>query len=146
MLSDYSYYRKEYLVEWRIWYRMCKRCEDDMKYYVETSVCEEWQGEAGFMNWLDHMGPRPSGCDTMDRINKFGDYEPGNVEWTTKTVSTNRQRRHIDPEQMAHWKNKAKANGITASTFYSRVKDRGWSWQDAATLPPSQKKYKKRIT
>lgn len=146
MLSAYSELRAEYLDEWRVWYRMCKRCNDDMAYYVEVSVCDEWQGEQGFINWLDYMGPRPSGCDTMDRINKLGDYEPGNVEWTTKRVSANRMRAHLDPEQRSYWRKQAEANGINRHTFYSRIKERGWSMQDAATLQPNARKYKKRLT
>lgn len=144
MLNLYSELRAEYLNEWRIWYRMCKRCRDDMYCYVETQVCDEWQGPQGFVNWLDYMGPRPSLEHCIDRINKFGDYEPGNVEWTTKTVSNNRMRQHKDPERMAYWRKQAVANGINARTFYSRVRDCGWNWQDAATLPKGTRKYTNR--
>lgn len=144
MLNLYSELRAQYLTEWRIWYRMCKRCNDDMDYYVETQVCDEWQGQQGFVNWFDYMGPRPHNRSTMDRINKFGDYEPGNVEWTTKEVSASRMRQHLDPEQQSYWKDVAKSNGINRHTFYTRVRDHGWNWQDAATLPPHSKKYRKR--
>jgi len=144
MSNLYSDLRAEYINEWRIWYRMCKRCNDSIRYYVEVSVCDEWQGPQGFVNWLDYMGPRPSLKHCIDRINKFGDYEPGNVEWTSKIVSNNRQRRHQDPNELSYWRKQAIANGINRHTFYSRVREWGWTMQDAAMLPASTERYAKR--
>lgn len=144
MNSLYTDLRAEYLSEWRIWYKMIYSCRENLQYYLETQVCEEWQGPQGFINWFDYMGPRPSDEHVMDRINKLGDYEPGNVEWTTKQTSSQRQRRHEDPEQMAYWIKIARSNGIKGHTFRHRVVDYGWSMQDAATLQPSQKRYKNR--
>jgi hypothetical protein len=144
--SMYTDMRKEYIDEWRIWYKMIYSCEHNKDYYVEIEVCEDWQGESGFLNWFDHIGPRPSPEYVHDRINKFGDYEPGNVEWTTKAQSMNNCRKHIDPKERAYWGKIAQQNGIKKNTYYARVWDRGWEPQDAATLPPSQKPYKFRKT
>jgi len=143
MNSTYTDLRKEYLAEWRLWYRMCNVCAKDSKYYVETQVCDEWKGPEGFVNWLDHMGPRPSPDMVMDRINKFGDYEPGNVEWTTKSKSAWRSRAH-DTEEHLRWRRVAYERGINRHTFYNRVRN-GWTLEDAATLPPENKPYKTRI-
>lgn len=145
MMSIYTDLRAEYLNEWQIWYRMCKRCREDMEYYVETEVCDRWQGPQGFVNWFDDMGPRPSPDSVMDRINKFGDYEPGNVVWTTKKFSNNNHKQHQDSSKLPYWRKVAESNGISKYTFYSRVRDYGWNVIDAATFPPSQKKYKKRL-
>lgn len=145
MRDTYTELRAEYLAEWRVWYRMCKRCEDDLEYYVEVEVCDEWQGPNGFVNWLDHLGPRPSPDSVMDRINKLGDYEPGNVKWTSRRESANNQRIHANKSKLPYWRIIAESNGINKYTFYSRVRDRGWNVVDAATLPPNAKKYRKRI-
>tara|TARA_E500000318_G_scaffold94567_1_gene93961 strand:- start:521 stop:871 length:351 start_codon:yes stop_codon:yes gene_type:complete len=114
-----------------------------MKYYVDVQVCEEWKGSEGFLEWLDHMGPRPSEDMVMDRISKIGDYEPGNVEWTTKETNMNRCRKHQDPNEVAYWGARARENGIKRHTFAHRV-ERGWALEDAATLEPSQKWYRDR--
>jgi len=145
MSSLYTDLRAEYLAEWRIWYRMCKRCRENMDYYVEVNVCDEWKGPQGFVNWFDYMGPRPSNCSVMDRINKFGDYEPGNVEWTSKKKSCSRMRQHIDPDQLAYYRRQAEENGINRHTFYARVRN-GWNVVDASTLQGSKTKYAKRTT
>jgi len=144
MNSLYTDLRAEYLTEWRVWYKMIYSCEKNLQYYVETQVCDEWQGPQGFINWFDHIGPRPGPNYVMDRINKIGDYEPGNVAWTTKKENTNNQRRHQDPKQMSYWAKVARSNGIKNHTFRHRVLDYGWTMQDAATLPPTGQKYKNR--
>ena len=143
--SMYTDMRKEYMYEWRVWYKMIYSCRENMKYYIETEVCEDWQGESGFLNWFDHIGPKPGPEFVMDRINKLGDYEPGNVEWTSKTTSANNQRRHIKPEERAYWGKIARSNGIGKHTFFARVHDRGWDVKDGATLPPSNCRYKNRV-
>ena len=143
--SMYTDMRKEYLDEWRIWYKMIYSCKHQKKYYVDIQVCEDWQDEAGFLNWFDYMGPRPGADYVLDRINKLGDYEPGNVEWTSKTVSQNRLRKHTDPKERAYWGKIAQQNGIKKHTFYARVWDWGWDPKDAATLQPSHERYKNRI-
>lgn len=140
---SYTGLRKQYLNEWRIWYRMCYRCEKNMDYYIETQVCADWQGTHGFAAWLDHIGPRPSTDHVMDRINKLGNYEPGNVEWVTKETSANNQRRHSTQERCRHAKI-ARANGIKKATYYMRIQ-RGWAYEDASTLVPSHVPYKKRL-
>ena len=142
MNSVYSELRAKYLEEWRIWYRMNWVCEHNSAYYVETQVCKEWQGPDGFINWLDHIGPRPKNC-VQDRIDKFADYEPGNVKWTSKVESQNNERRHSS-EERCYWGKIARDNNIKKATYYRRVRA-GWNLKDAATLPISQIRYKRRI-
>lgn len=140
----YTEMRKEYLDEWRVWYKMIYSCRKQTKYYIDVQVCEEWKGSEGFLEWLDHIGPRPNEEMVMDRISKIGDYEPGNVEWTTKETNMNRCRKHQDPNEVAYWGAIARDNGIKRHTFSHRV-ERGWALEDAATLEPSQQKYRNRI-
>lgn len=140
----YTEMRKEYLDEWRIWYKMNWSCRKQAKYYVDIQVCEEWKGSEGFLEWLDHIGPKPSEDMVMDRISKIGDYEPGNVEWTTKETNMNRCRKHQDPDEIAYYGAIARKNGIKRHTFQNRVY-RGWDLNDAATLEPLPVKYKDRL-
>ena len=144
MIDNYTEMRKEYLDEWRVWYKMIWSCRKQAIYYVDVHVCEDWQGPKGFLAWFDHIGERPSREMVQDRINKMGDYEPGNVEWATKTNSMNRMRKHSDPEERSFYGAKARLNGINKHTFYNRV-ERGWHLNDAATLPPSQQRYRDRL-
>lgn len=37
-----------------------------------------------FENFLADMGERPSRSHTLDRMNPFGHYEPGNCKWSTR--------------------------------------------------------------
>lgn len=141
-MKPYTDLRKQYLDEWRIWYRMCNVCANNETYYVETQVCDEWQGEQGFINWLDYVGPRPTSDSVLDRINKLGDYEPGNVEWTSKGISQSRSRRHETSDALK-WKRIAHSNGIKRGTWYKRL-SMGWSLEDAACLPAENKPLKTR--
>lgn len=44
------------------------------------TICERWSDYAAF---LADMGPRPSMKHSIDRINTWGNYEPGNCRWAT---------------------------------------------------------------
>ena len=79
------------------YYHMLSRCLNsrnrDFKYYGGRgiTVCERWQGEHGFENFLADMGPRPEG-KTIDRRNNDGNYEPGNCRWATSEQQNQNRR------------------------------------------------------
>jgi hypothetical protein len=54
------------------------------------------EGRQGFKNFLDDMGPRPSG-KTLDRINPQGHYEPTNCKWATRKEQRNNRRPQLWP-------------------------------------------------
>lgn len=61
-------------------------------------VCEKWQDRGAFCtDALAEMGPRPSPAHSIDRIDTFRGYEPGNVRWATyKEQSRNSRRSCLD--------------------------------------------------
>ncbi len=53
-------------------------------------MCAEWR--SSFPAFLKHIGPRPIGNFELDRIDNAGNYEPGNVRWTTLSVQHQNRR------------------------------------------------------
>lgn len=85
--------------ECNTWTLMKARCSNpnvpNYKFYGGRgiAVCERWQGEHGFENFLSDMGPRPAG-KSIDRYpNKNGNYEPNNCRWATQTEQCRNQRK-----------------------------------------------------
>lgn len=146
MANEYTQLRKDYPRTWRIWYRMNRRCDIGQNGdYVDVEVCDAWnihtQHQQGFINFLDDMGPSEGRLE-IDRINPLGDYELENCRWVEPAVNRrNTRARHRGDYK---WLDVAKANGIKRVTFYHRLY-RGWTPQDAATLPVDKSKYRNRL-
>lgn len=141
----YTAMRKEYPRTWRIWYRMNKRCKiGQAGNYVDVEVCDDWNIENGsadaFLQFLDDMGPSEGELE-IDRENPLGNYEPGNCRWVDPAVNRRNTRARYKGDYDIL--DLARKNGINISTYFSRIR-LGWHPQDAATLPPSAVKYKKR--
>jgi hypothetical protein len=87
------------------WQGMIARCSNpkhpSFKNYGGRGihVAEAWQGEEGFQAFFDHLGPRPDGC-SLDRIDAFGHYEPGNVRWASKELQEANKRPRMDPTEI----------------------------------------------
>ena len=66
------------------------------------SICARWlDHERGFPNFLEDMGPRPTGC-TLDRIDNGGNYEPSNCRWATaKQQMRNRRVTKLTHQKVA---------------------------------------------
>lgn len=77
------------------------RCHNERSkdYYLYgaqgVSVAPEWRkGAKGrFASFLAEMGPKPSPTHSIDRIDPFGNYEPGNVRWATPAQQVANRRR-----------------------------------------------------
>ena len=68
-----------------VWSNMRARCKEKYGCYSNVSVCDEWQDYLVFREWAYSHGydeNAPRGKCTIDRINPFGNYEPGNCRFT----------------------------------------------------------------
>lgn len=76
------------------WRDMQHRCRNNA-HYADVEVCEDWLGEDGFVRYyrhvsqLEHFGDKDY---TLDRIDVYGNYEPGNVRWATKKTQVVNRR------------------------------------------------------
>lgn len=87
--------------EYRIWQAMMQRCyNSECKTYrwygaLGVTVYKDWHNSpTKFIKWVeDNLGPRPEG-KSLDRIDCFGNYEPGNLRWATQSEQVQNQRRN----------------------------------------------------
>lgn len=86
-------------VEYRTWSAMIRRCHNpkapQFKHYGGRGVrvSDEWR--ESYLAFLAHVGRRPSDKHSIDRINNDGNYEAGNVRWSTKDVQANNTRANV---------------------------------------------------
>lgn len=84
--------------EFSSWVHLVGRCTNPNNRAYERyggrgiTVFHGWLGEHGFQAFLDYVGPRPSEEYSIDRIENDGDYEPGNVKWSTPSQQVNNRR------------------------------------------------------
>ncbi len=90
-----------------------------------------------FDAFAELMGERPSPRHSLDRIDNDGNYEPGNVKWSSREEQMNnvRSNRHLTfrgrTMTMAEW---AKELGCDRRVIFTRLK-LGWSVEDALGTP-----------
>lgn len=87
-----------------VWKNMISRCYDpsnkSFKNYGArgVSVCQEWHDISRFN---DDVCGHPGVGLTFDRVDVNGNYEPGNVRWTSKSVQAqNRRNNKLDHEKV----------------------------------------------
>lgn len=80
-----------------------RSCESYKNYGAkDVAVCPEWHDVVTFVAWIEaNLGPRPEGLTaaglpeyTIDRIDAYRDYAPGNVRWADRhTQALNKRQR-----------------------------------------------------
>lgn len=86
------------LPEYDVWCSMISRCNDPKnkgwKNYGGRgiTVCSEWQGESGFKQFLNDMGPRPNGRYSIDRSENDKGYNKQNCHWKTSSEQNSNKR------------------------------------------------------
>jgi hypothetical protein len=54
-------------------------------------MCDEWRNS--FEAFFACIGPKPQPDLTLDRIDNDGNYEPGNVEWRSRSDQNKNRRK-----------------------------------------------------
>lgn len=97
---------KERKIEWykthplyRTWCKMKTRCYNSNENNYERyggrgiRVCEEWKNS--YQEWYDYVSSLENFGElgrTLDRIDNNGNYEPGNMKWSTWVEQNNNRR------------------------------------------------------
>lgn len=132
---------KAYVPEYEAWQGAKKRCTNprsrDYPDYGGRGIamCERWF--ASFEAFYKDMGERPGPGWSLDRINRDGDYEPGNCRWATvKDQARNRRTSRFVTacgvtKTIAQW---AEETGIPWGRLYGRIVTYGWEPERALEL------------
>lgn len=126
--------------EYAVYQKMIGRCYNPKQAYYGyygargITVCDRWL--AGFQNFLDDMGRRPSDRHSIDRKNNDGHYEPGNCRWATPIEQASNTRRsrllthNGETHTMSEWSRRL---GIVVASMSYRLQY--WTPDDAFTRP-----------
>ncbi len=83
--------------EFFIWSQLIQRCTNpaltQWNYYGGRGVKVSSRWRHSFSNFLADMGPRPSSCHSIDRIDTDGHYEADNCCWSTVLEQASHRRR-----------------------------------------------------
>jgi len=138
---------------YNVWCAMKRRCNNssvpEYKNYGGRGikVCDEWNADySAFKGWAYASGydPKlPRGQCTIDRIDVNGDYEPSNCRWVTQKQQMNNVRHnvHIEHNGETHTPSEwAEMYGMNYSTFKNRILQYGYTFDEAVSLRPHQKR------
>lgn len=113
--------------EYLAWHNMLARCY--LKTYRQyddwggrgITVCNEWRNS--FTAFYEYIGPRPSPKHSLDRIDNDGNYEPGNVHWTTRSAQQVNRRTQSQASWSSHYVAKARiAAGLSREKFAQQTR------------------------
>lgn len=83
--------------EYNAWCAMRQRCSNSNVNGWDNyggrgiKVCKEW--DESFEKFFEYIGKKPSIKHSLDRIDTNGNYEPGNVRWSTSSVQCKNRRK-----------------------------------------------------
>lgn len=110
------------------WQGILSRCRNPntpgfQKYGARgIQVCERWS--SSFLNFLEDMGERPSDDSSIERLNPFGNYEPGNCKWIPlKEQQKNKRNSAVKSiEDLRRlFENYAKARKLTPTQLFKQL-------------------------
>lgn len=128
--------------EYTAWSNMIQRCYNPRASHYANyggrgiTVCDEWR--KSFLAFLSVVGRRPTVRHTLGRENNDGAYEPGNVQWETRTEQGRNRRNTLRLSingvtlPLADW---ARSAGVRWATLYKRLRTYGWSAEKAVATP-----------
>jgi hypothetical protein len=128
--------------EYSTWENMKHRCTNQNNSRASTYfglLCKEW---IDFDRFFYDMGYAPTPLHSIDRKDNAKGYDKDNCRWATQQEQqnnrTNNTRYTMNGENLtgAQWSQRI---GITQSTISIRIA-RGWSIEDALTIPVRKRK------
>lgn len=118
--------------EYTTWCAIKKRClnpnDSAYKNYGGRgiTICDRWRDS--YEDFLSDVGRAPSKHYSIDRIDNSGNYEPGNVKWSTMLEQSlnRRNTKYLTYNGTTKTVREcSEATGIPAPTIYNRLR-RGW--------------------
>lgn len=103
---------------------------------VGIRMCDRWLNS--FEAFYADMGAKPYPSATIERIDSSGHYEPSNCRWASKAEQSRNTNRNLIISHngmtmtASEWSRKIGGNDLIVSC---RIR-RGWSIEDAITIPP----------
>lgn len=128
---------------YKIWANMKGRCfrKNNINYKNYggrgIKICKRW---LNFENFYEDMREGYSEKLTLDRVDNNGDYEPSNCRWATYKQQCRNTRKNVLYKyggEKFHSADVFNKFGIKRQTFEKRVRDLGWSVEDAIETPIS---------
>lgn len=116
----------------------CKSANEYERYGGRgIKVCDDWaQSFKSFEDWALANGY--SDNLTIDRIDTEGDYTPDNCRWVSYKVQANNKSNNI----VIHYQGQTKTLmewcevlNLPYSTIHKRIKESGWDYEDALSIP-----------
>jgi len=107
------------------YHNMIKRCHDPSnKAYADyggrgITVCEEWRNDS--QAFYKYIGERPGPEYSLDRKDNSGNYEPGNVKWSTDNEQARNKRSTKLNEKLVLEMREAYRNGKSIKEIHSTM-------------------------
>jgi hypothetical protein len=116
--------------EYQAWVDMKKRClnprRPKYRYWGGKGVTVDPRWVNDYPAFYAYVGPRPSPDYELDRIDPYGNYEPGNVRWFLCGQGRTRRSRLLtyrdETLSLTEW---SRRTGIPSNTLYGRLAN-GW--------------------
>lgn len=106
------------------------------------TVCDRWRFGEGedhpFCCFLADVGERPGLSHTLDRIERSGNYEPGNVRWSTHIEQARNRgttKLYEINSKMMSIREISDETGLSYELLRHRIRRAGWALEDAISAP-----------